>query len=90
MKQTYKPVPRRDLLHYLHGELIVVGGYVGGGIDRCKLVLGGGNLVVLGFGKDSKLPKLLVEICHVGGNLGLDNAEIVIVQLLTLGRLRAE
>ena len=52
VKQAHQAVPGGHLLHDLHGQLVVVGGDVGGGIDGGKLVLGGSHLVVLGLGKD--------------------------------------
>ena len=90
MQQTDQTVPRRDLLHDLHGELVVVGGDVGRGVNRGQLVLRRGDLIVLRLGKDAELPQLFVQVCHIFGHAGLDDAEIVVVHLLALGRLRAE
>ncbi len=53
-------------------------------------MLSGSNLVMLGLGKNAKLPKLFVEVCHVFGDSRLDNAEIVIIHFLTLRRLCSE
>ena len=52
-------------------------------------MLGGGGLVVLGLGHDAELPQLLVQLLHKGLHARLDGAEIVIVQLLALGRAGA-
>ena len=41
---------------------------------------------MLGFGQDPQLPQLLIEVLHKGRHPGLDGAEIVVVQLLALGR----
>ena len=90
VKEAYQPVAGGDLLHDLHGQLVVVGGDIGGGVDRRQFVLGGCHLIVLGFGQDAQFPELLVQIGHIGGHAGFDNAEIVVVQLLTLRRLGAE
>ena len=60
------------------------------GEDRRQLVLGGRHLVVLCLGEDAELPQLLVQVAHIVGNAGFDGAEVVVVQLLTLGRLCAE
>ena len=79
-----------DLFHYLHGELVVVGRDVGGGVDRCKLVLCGCDLVMLCFGEDTKLPQLFVEIGHIRLDTRLDDSEIVVVKLLPLWRLCSE
>ena len=86
VQQTDQSVPVGDLLHDLHGELVVVGGDVGGRVDRRQLVLRGGNLVVLGFGEDSELPELVVQVGHIGRDARLDDAEVVVVQLLPLRR----
>ena len=51
-----------------------------------QLVLRGGDLVVLGLGEDAELPELLVQLVHERRHARLDGAEIVVVQLLALGR----
>ena len=53
-------------------------------------MLTGGNLVMLGLGEHAELPQLLVQFLHVSGNTRAERTEIMVVQLLTLGRLRAE
>ena len=90
MEQADHVVPSGDLFHDLHCQLVVVAGGVGIGVDGRGLVLSGGHLVVLGFGEDAQLPKLLVQLLHIGGDPGLDGAEIVVLQLLALGRLGAK
>ena len=90
VQQARQTVPRRHHLHDLHRQLVVVRGDVPLGEDRGKLVLCGGGFVVLRFGEDPELPELLVQILHKGRNTRLNHAEVVILQLLTLGRLRAE
>ena len=77
-------------LHDLHGQLVLVGGAVGGGIDGGKLVLGGSHLIVFRLGEDAQLPQLGVQLLHKGGDAGLDGAEVVVVQLLPLGGLGTE
>ena len=79
-----------ELAHDLHGELVLVGGEVCGGEYGGKLVLCGGDLVMLGLCVDAELPKLLVQLLHEGCNSRLDGAEVMVIQLLTLGRARAE
>ena len=49
-----------------------------------------GNFVVLGLGKDAKLPELLVEVFHEFRNPRLDGAKVMIVEFLSLRRLRAK
>ena len=90
VQQADKPVLLGDPFHYLHGELVVVGRDVGGGIDRCKLVLCGCDLVMLCFGEDTKLPQLFVEVRHIRLDTRLDDSEIVVVKLLPLWRLCSE
>ena len=53
-------------------------------------MLGGRNLVMLRFGRDTQLPQLDIQILHVVADTFLDCAEIVILHLLSLGRHRAE
>ena len=49
MEQTGQAMAFGNLFHDLHGQLVVVGGHVGVGEDRCQLMLGRGHLIVLGF-----------------------------------------
>ena len=53
-------------------------------------MLTGGDLVVLGLGEHAELPQLLVQFLHKGRHARADDAEVVVVQLLALGRLAAE
>ena len=77
----------RDLFHDLHGELVVVAGGVGVGIDGSHLVLGGGRLIVLGLAVNTQGPEVFVQVLHEGCYPGTDGAVIVVIQLLTPGRL---
>ena len=90
MKQTDHIMARRNLLHNLHSELIVVYGNVGGRKNRRELVLGRGNFVMLCLGENSIRPKRSVQVLHKFGNSGLQNAEIMIFQLLSPRRIRPE
>ena len=90
LEQAHQAMPRRHFLHNLHSQLVLVGSDVGGGENRCQLVLGGSHLVVLRFSQNAQLPKLLIQVGHVGLYPGLDRAEIVVVQLLALGGLGPE
>ena len=90
MQQTHHAVLGRYALHHLHGQLILIGREVDGGIDGGKLMLGRGHLIVFRLCKDAQLPQLCVQFLHKGGHPGLDGAEVVIVQLLSLGRSCAE
>ena len=90
VQQAHHAVPVRHALHALHDELVVIGGDVHRGIDARELVLRGGDLVVLGLGRDAEPPELLVQLAHESRHARLDRAEIMVVQLLSLGRARAE
>ena len=90
MQQTNQTVSRRNLLHDLHGKLVVIGCDIGRRIDRRKLMLRGRHFVMLRLGKNAQLPQFLVQIRHVGRDARLDRAEIVVVHLLPLRRLCPE
>ena len=90
MEEAHQAVAVRHLLHHLHGDLVVVAGGVGIGVDGGHLVLGGGHLVMLGLGEDAQRPQCLVQVLHIGGHTGLDGAEVVVLQLLAPGGLGAE
>ena len=60
MQQTDQPVAGSHLLHDLHGQLVVIGGDICGGVDGRQLMLGRGNLVVLGLSQNAQLPKFFV------------------------------
>ena len=86
MLQADQTVLGSDLLHHLHGQQVVVDGHVGGIVDGGQLMLAGSHLVVLGLGGHAQLPQLLVQFLHERGHLGADDAEVVLLQLLALGR----
>ena len=90
MKQADHVVFLCDLLHYLHCKLVVVRSDIRGGEDGCQLVLRRRYLVVLRFRQDAKLPKFFVEVSHKRLDSWLDDAEVMIVKLLSLWRLSAE
>ena len=71
VKQTDKTVTKSGLFHNFHCELIMVGGDIGRRIYRGKLVLRGGNLVMLGFRKYTQFPKLCIKLTHKSGYAGL-------------------
>ena len=87
MQQADETVALGDLLHRLHDELVLIVGGVGVAVDGGHLVLTGGDLVVLGLGEHAELPQLLVQLLHKGRHARADDAEVVVVQLLALGRL---
>ena len=86
VQQAHEPMAAGHLLHHFHGQLIMVAGHVDRGIDRGHFVLGRSRFVMLGFRRNTQLPQLLVQLRHEGLNPGLDGAEEMIAQLLSLGR----
>ena len=90
VEQTGHAVLCRHFAHDLHGELVLIRRHVDRRIDGRELVLCGGDLVVLGLGEHTELPKLLIEILHERRHAGLDGAEVVVLELLSLGRARSE
>ena len=72
-------------LHGLHGQLVLVHSHVGGGEDGSHLVLCGSHFVVLGGGGDAELPQFDVQVVHKGADSFADLAEVMVIQLLTLG-----
>ena len=73
-----------DFLHDLHHQLVVIGRDVGGGEDRCQLVLCRSNFVMLCLSKYTQLPEFFIEILHVSGYSRLDGSEVMIFELLAL------
>ena len=90
VEQTHKSVSCCDFLHDLHGQLVVIRSDICRCINRSKLVLSRCYLVVLCLGEDAELPELIVQVLHESSYAGLDYAEIVVVKLLTFGRLCTE
>ena len=58
--------------------------------DRGELELARGHLVVTRLDRDAELAQLVLGIHHEGENALGDRAEVVLVELLALGRLGAE
>ena len=90
MQETNQTVLCSNLLHDLHGQLVVVCGHIGRCIDGCQLMLGRSHFIVLCLGQNSQLPELVIEILHESGNARLDHAKIVIIHFLALGRSGAK
>ena len=90
MLQADQTVLGSNLLHHLHRQQVVVDGNVGGVEDGSQLMLTGSNFVVLGLGGNAQLPQLFVQLLHKLGDLGTNDTEVVLFQLLTLGRGSAE
>ena len=90
VEETHQAVAVRHLLHHLHGQLVMVAGGVGVGVDGGHLVLGGSHLVVLGLGQDAQRPQGFIQVLHIGRHPGLNGAKVVVLQLLAPGGLGAK
>ena len=77
----------RNLLHDLHGQLVVVGSNIGSGINGSQFVLCRSYLVMLRLCQDTQLPQFLVQILHKCRDSGFDNTKVVVIHFLPLGRL---
>ena len=71
-----------DLLHCLHGKLVVVDCYVGCCIYAGKFMLPRSCFIVLRLCHDTELPEFFVQLLHKRGNTGFDRPKIMIRQLL--------
>ena len=90
MEQAYQSMLCRYFLHDFHGKLVVIGGNIGGGINRSQFMLGGSHLVMLCFCKNAQLPQFLIQVFHISFYTGINEAEIMIIHLLSFRRRRSE
>ena len=90
MKQALQSVTAGYHLQGLHDDLVVIHRHIGLRVNRSQLMLCRRYLVVLGLGCHAQLPQLLVDFLHEGSDTLTDIAEVMIVQLLSLGRHSAE
>ncbi|CDC63080.1 unknown [Clostridium sp. CAG:448] len=90
VQKADQTVLQSDFLHDFHRELVVVSGNIGCRINRCQFVLCRRHFIVFRLGKNPQLPQFLVQLCHICRHTGFDNAEIMIIQFLSLGRLCAK
>ena len=81
---------RRDPLQRRHGELLMVGGLVGVLEDRRHLVLARGDLVVARGDGHTQTVELELDLVHALEHARGNRAEVVVVELLALGRLGPE
>ena len=86
MKKTGHSMTSRNLFHRLHSHLIVIHSQICLLINRCQLVLGRCCLIVLCLGCHAQLPQFYIQISHIGADPFPDSSEIMIIQLLSLGR----
>lgn len=88
--QTDHAVAFGDLLHRRHHQLLMIMGEIGLLEHRRQLELAGSDLVVPRLGRDALLEQLAVELDHERQHTIRDGPEVVVVELLALGRLGAE
>ena len=90
VQQADEPVAAGHVLQDLHDELLVVGADVRVLEDRRDLVLRGRDLVVAGLDRHAELGQLALRVEHAREHALGDRAEVVVVELVALGRLGAE
>ena len=90
VQQELKPVAVGDPLHRLHHQHVVVGGDVGVFKRDGQLVLGRRDLVMPRLDRNAELVKLGLGLEHAGEHPLGDGAEVMVFQLLPLGRLGPE
>ena len=90
MKQAGEAVLFRRLGKNFHGQLVVIHGHVGVGIDRRQFKLTRGDLVVLGLCVDAELPEFIIDIAHEFGDPLRKGTEVMVREFLPLGSRCAE
>ena len=75
-----------NILHGRHGQLVMIGSDIRGIKNRCQLMLCRCHFVMLRLGIDAITPQGFIQFFHISRYSGLDRAEIVVVQFLTLRR----
>ena len=90
MHQHAEVVALGHRLEQLHQEQVVVIGQVGLLEHRSHLELVWRHLVVAGGDRDAQFVGLAFEVLHEGHHAGRNAAEVVVIQLLPLGRGRAK
>jgi hypothetical protein len=86
VQEADEPVAAGDVLHDLHGQLLVVRADVGVLEDRRDLVLRRRHLVVAGLDRHAELEELLLRLEHAGQHALGDGPEVVLVELVALRR----
>ena len=90
VQQRLEPVTRRDPLQRLHDQHLVIAGDVARLEQRRDLVLARRDLVVPGLDRHAQAVELPLRLGHEGEHPRRDGAEVVVLELLALGRLGAE
>ncbi len=90
VQQADEPVAAGHVLHHLHRQLLVVAADVRVLEHRRHLVLRRGDLVVARLDRHAEPGELLLGLEHAGQHALGDRPEVVVVELVALGRLGAE
>ena len=90
MQETDEAMAAGRLFQRLHHKLVMVHRNVCLIIDRGQLMLRGRDLIVLRLCGDAELPELDVHIPHKRGDPSADDAVVMVIELLALGRHGAE
>ena len=90
VQQADEAVLARDVLHHLHRQHLVVAADVRALEHGRDLILVRRDLVVTGLDRHAELAELELGLEHVGQDPLGDRAEVVVVELVPLRRLRAE
>ena len=90
VQQRLQAVARGHPLQRLHDDHLVIAGDVARLEERGDLVLAGRDLVVAGLDRHAQPIELPLGLGHEGQDPRRDGAEVVVLELLALGRLGAE
>ena len=90
VEQYHETVLAGDAVHQVHDELVLVIGEVGLAEDGRQLELVGRHLVMTGLDRDAQPVAGDLQIPHEGSDARRDRGEVMVVQLLVLGRIVAE
>ena len=75
----------RYFFHCFHDYLVVIHRNIGRFVNRGQLMLCGSHFIMLRLGRHAQLPQLHIQILHEGTDTFPDDAEVMILQLLSLG-----
>ncbi len=87
VEKHHEAVPARDFVHQVHHNLVLVVGEVGLAVDRGEFELVRGYFVVAGLERNAEAVSFNLEVAHKRGDAAWYGSEIVVVELLVLGRI---
>ena len=86
MKDTAHSMAAGNLFKNTHHHLVLVCCDIDRCINRCKLMLCRGNLIMLCLCRNSKLPTFFIYLFHVCGNSLTDTSKVMVIHFLSLRR----